>query len=63
MPRSIEVQTYDLAVQVVLLHHDSVDALWVLEGEETETARAPACAVAHDRAFYDFAKLGEIVLE
>lgn len=47
----------------MLLHHDHVDNLRVLEGEETESTRAASGAVAHDCAFCDFAELCEVVLE
>jgi hypothetical protein len=30
--------TYDLAIEVVLLNHDDIDALGVLEGKEAEAS-------------------------
>ena len=30
--------THDLAIEVVLLHHDDVDGLWVLECQKAETS-------------------------
>lgn len=54
---------YYFAVEEVLLDHDHVDGARVFEGEETETARAPRGAVAHDGAFLDFAEFGKVVLE
>jgi hypothetical protein len=53
--------THDLAVQVVLLHHDDVDGLGVLEGEEAEAAGAAGGAVAHNGAFHHLAELREVV--
>jgi hypothetical protein len=41
--KKTEEGTYDLAIEVVLLHHDGVDALGVAEGEETEASRAAGC--------------------
>jgi hypothetical protein len=52
---------HNLAVEVVLLDHDDVDRLRVLEGEEAEAARATGGAVAHNSAFHHFAKLREVV--
>jgi hypothetical protein len=51
------VETYNLAVEVVLLHHHDVDTLWVTEGEETKSSRATSSRVAHDSAFTNFAEL------
>lgn len=41
----------------MLLHHDDVDALWILEGEEAEASRTACGGVSHDSAFADFAEL------
>ena len=57
------LQTYQLAVERMLLDHNSVDHLWVLESEEAESARAPGGAIAHDCALDDFAELREVALE
>ena len=52
---------HNLAVEVVLLDHDNVDRLGVLEGEKAEATRAAGGAVPHDGAFYHLAKLREVV--
>jgi hypothetical protein len=49
--------TYDLAIQVVLLYHDGVDALGVPEGEEAEASRASGSGVAHNSTFADLTEL------
>jgi hypothetical protein len=59
----IEAGTYDLTVEVMLLYHDDVDALGVLEGEETEAAGATGGRVTHYGAFADFTELREVALE
>jgi len=41
----------------MLLDHNSVDSLGVLEGEEAETARPAGGAIAHDGTFDHFAIL------
>jgi hypothetical protein len=51
------MNTYNFAVEIVLLHHDDVDALGVTEGEEAETSRATGSRVTHDSAFAHFAEL------
>jgi hypothetical protein len=51
------VKTYNLAIEIVLLHHHDVDALGVTEGEKAETSRAAGSRVTHDGAFADFAEL------
>jgi hypothetical protein len=55
--------TYNLAIEVVLFDHDSVDTFRIPEGKKAEPARAASRGVAHDGAFADLAKLGEVVLE
>lgn len=52
---------HDFAVEIVLLNHDDVNRFGVLEGEEAEAAGSTGSAISHDRAFYHFAKLREIV--
>ena len=47
----------------MLLDHDHVDNLRVLEGQEAETARAACNAVSHDCAFCDLAELCEVILQ
>lgn len=54
---------YQLAVKEMLLDHNDVDDLGVLEGEEAKATRASSDAVAHDCAFGDFAELSEVILE
>ena len=54
-------ETYNLAIQKVLLHHDYVDSLGVLERQEAETTRSPRAAITHNCAFDNFAKLFKIV--
>lgn len=49
--------SYNLAVKVVLLDHDNVDSLWILESQETETSRATGRSVTHDSTFEHLAKL------
>jgi hypothetical protein len=49
--------TYDFAVEVVLLHHDCVDALGIFEREEAETSGAAGGRVAHDGALANLAEL------
>ena len=55
--------THELAVEQVLLDHDDVYNLRVLERQEAETTRAACDAISHDCAFRDFAVLCEVVLE
>ena len=55
--------TYNLAIEVVLFDHDSVNTFRIPEGKEAETARTSSRGVAHDGTFADLAKLGEVVLE
>lgn len=45
----------------MLLDHDDVDRLGVLEGQEAEAAGAARSAVPHHGALDDFAKLREVV--
>lgn len=49
--------TYDLAVEEVLLDHDDVDRLGVLERQEAEASRAARVVVPHDGALEDLAEL------
>jgi hypothetical protein len=51
------VTAYNLAVEVVLFHHNRVDALGILEGEETKTSGTASSGVAHDSALADLAEL------
>ena len=55
--------TYNLPIEVVLFDHDSVDTFRIPEGKEAEPTRTASRGVAHDGAFADLAKLGEVVLE
>ena len=55
--------TYDLAIEMVFLDHNNIDALGVLEGKEAETSRTAGSTIAHDGAFDDFAELCEVVLQ
>lgn len=41
----------------MLLHHDSVDALWVSEGKEAEASRTAGSGVAHNGTFADLTEL------
>jgi glutathionyl-hydroquinone reductase len=54
---------YDLAVQIMLLDHDSVDRLWIFESQEAKTSGAARGSVSHDGALYYLAKLFEVSLE
>ena len=49
--------THNLAVKVVLLDHDNVDRLGVLEREEAESTRATRDAVTHHCALKYLTKL------
>lgn len=57
------IQAYQLAVQEVLLDHNYVDRLWVLESEEAEASRAASGTIAHHLAVDDLSELREVVLE
>lgn len=52
---------YNLPIQEVLLDHNNVHCLGVLEGEEAETSRSAGRAISHDSAFRHLTKLGEII--
>lgn len=54
---SVLLETYDLAIEVVLLYHDGVDAFGVSEGKEAKTSRTAGRRVAHDGTFADFTEL------
>lgn len=45
----------------MLLNHDDVDCLGILESEETESSGPSGAAVPHNSALNYFAKLLEIV--
>ncbi len=47
----------------MLLDHDGIDGFGVSESQETKPSRPSTEAVTHDRAFYDLAELGKIILE
>lgn len=47
----------------MLLDHDDVDILGVLESEEAKASGATGGRVAHDGAFQDLAELGEVIPE
>ena len=55
------VFAHNLAIEVVLLDHDNVDRLGILEGEKAEASRPTGGAVPHDGAFHHLAKLREVV--
>jgi len=55
------VLTYNLAVEVVLFDHDSIDCLVIPEGKEAEASRSASSTITHNCAFSDFAKLGKVV--
>jgi len=57
------VNAYNLAVEVVFLHHDCVDALRILEGKKPKTSRAASGGVAHDGALADLTELRKVVFE
>lgn len=63
MPNNFIEGTHDFAIQIVLLHHDSVDGLRIAEGQETKSTRATSGAIAHYGAFLDFAELREVISE
>lgn len=46
----------------MLLDHDSVDGLRILEGEEAETTRTTCGAISHNGALENFAELREVLL-
>jgi hypothetical protein len=56
-------RTYDFPIQIVLLHHNNVDTLGVLEGQKPEAARTTSRAVSHDSALADLAELREIIFQ
>ena len=47
----------------MLLHHYSVDALGVLECQESEASGPTCCAITHHSTLADLAKLREILLQ
>lgn len=51
----------DLAVEVVLLGHDGVDALGLAESQEAKASGLACEVVSHDRALEHLAKLGKVV--
>ncbi len=51
------VETYEFAIKEVLLNHNDVDSLWILEGEEAEPTRAASGAITHNLAVNDIAIL------
>lgn len=53
--------TYNLAVEEVLLDHDNVDSLGILECKEAEATGSARVVVTHDSALEDLAELREVV--
>ena len=49
-----------LSVEEMFADHDGIDRRRIFKGQKGEAAR-PAPGVAHDRASFDFTKLGEVV--
>lgn len=52
---------YNLAVKEMLLYHDNVHSLGILEREESKATRAAGTAVTHDCAFHNFTELFEVL--
>ena len=52
---------YNLAVKIVLLDHNNVHGLGVLESQESESSRPTRRTISHNSTLSDFAKLREIV--
>lgn len=51
------MKTHELAVEKVLLDHDDVDCLGILECEEAKATRTTSSAVAHDLTVDHLAEL------
>lgn len=49
-----------LSIEEMFADHDGVDRRRILKGQKGEAAR-PTTSVAHDRASFDFTKLGKVV--
>ena len=47
----------------MLLDHDNVDALGILEREKAESSRTSGSSIAHDGAFTNFTELREVAFE
>jgi hypothetical protein len=55
--------SYNFAIQEMLLDHDCIDCLWVFEGEKAEATRPASGAISHDGAFVNITELGEIIMK
>jgi hypothetical protein len=55
--------TYDLAIEVVLLDHNSVHRLGILESQESEASRPTSGGISHDSCLQNLSKLREVVAE
>lgn len=53
--------SYNLAIKIMLLHHDSVHSLRVTESQEAKTTRAACGAVPHYSALLDLSELRKII--
>lgn len=60
--RAVEMadNAHYLSVEEMFADHNRVNRRGVFKGQKGEAAR-PATRVAHDRASFDFAKLGKVV--
>ena len=52
--------TYYFSIEEMFADHDGIDRRRIFESQKGEAAR-PTTSVAHDRAGFDFAKLGKVV--
>ena len=51
---------HHLSIEEMFPDHDGVDRRGILKDQNSEAAR-PTASVAHDRASFDFTKLGKVV--
>ena len=56
-------ETDDFAIEVVLLYHHGVHAVWVHIGKECEAARLASRSITHDSAGVDLTELPEVGAE
>jgi hypothetical protein len=63
MIRGTSEDTYNLAIEIMLLDHDRVYALGVPEGEKAKSTGAASRSIAHDGALADLSELREVVFQ
>ncbi len=53
--------THDLAIEKVLLDHNNVHCLGVLEGQKSEASRPASSTISHHGALYNLSELREVL--